>query len=202
MATTHALFGALLGGVLVPVAPELAPVAFAAGAAGGVAPDLDLYAGHRRTLHFPVYYGVAAALALPVALLVPGPATVAAVVFLAAAALHSAMDALGGGLELRPWEATSDDAVYSHFHGRWLAARRWVRYDGAPEDAALAAAAALPVFAVYGDFTTPLVGGAVALSVGYAAVRRRLVDLGEWLVARAPDPVLARVPERFVADYA
>src|SRR6056297_545185 len=53
-------------------------------------------------------------------------------------ALHAASDALGGGLELKPWRATSERAVYDHFRGRWIRPRRWVRYDGAPEDLAFA----------------------------------------------------------------
>src|SRR6056297_1290775 len=104
MATTHALAGLALAALVAPIAPEHAPTAAAAGLAGGVFPDLDLYAGHRRTLHFPVYYAVAAAPAVAFAALAPSALTVGVAVFLAAAALHAASDALGGGLELEPWK--------------------------------------------------------------------------------------------------
>jgi hypothetical protein len=201
MATTHALVGILMGAVALFVAPEFAPVALAAGAAGGLFPDLDLYAGHRKTLHFPVYYAVAAAGALAAALVAPTAVTVGAALFLAAAATHSLMDALGGGLELRPWEATTDEAVFSHFHGRWLRARRLVRYDGAPEDFALGAVLAVPALALTGEPFETVVLGLVAVSAVFAFLRRRLVTFGEWLFARVPAPVVERLPEDMVGDF-
>ncbi|WP_227261561.1 metal-dependent hydrolase [Salarchaeum japonicum] len=197
MATTHALVGFAIA---VLVAPDAAPAVLAAGFAGGAFPDLDLYAGHRKTLHFPVYYAL---LALPLGLLAafaPGTWTLAAAVFVVAAAVHSAMDAFGGGLELRPWEGTSDRAVYDHFNGRWLPPKRWVRYDGAPEDLGLAAVAAVPpILAVSGGLEL-LAFGALAVSAVYVLVRKPMVAVAEWLVARTPPTVLDYVPERFVQD--
>ncbi|MFB6120167.1 MAG: metal-dependent hydrolase [Halobacteriaceae archaeon] len=200
MATTHALAGILLGGAVAVVVPEFAAVAFAAGALGGAAPDLDLPRDHRRTLHFPVYSTLAAALVAPVALFAPGPVTVGVAVFTLAVACHGLMDALGGSLEHRPWEATTEKAVFSHYHGRWLRARRWVRYDGAPEDAALAVGLAVPAAFVFPD-RVPILAALVALSVGYALVRRRLVAVGEWLVARLPARLLGVVPDDLLGDY-
>ena len=198
MATTHALMGLALSALVTLVAPEYAPVAAASGLAGGAFPDLDLYAGHRRTLHFPVYYSIAAVAAIGVAVFAPGAWTVGAAVFLAAAALHAATDALGGGLELEPWRATSDRAVYSHFHGRWISPRRLIRYDGAPEDVALAAAAGVPAAIVYGPSIQRVVAGALALSVGYAIVRKRLPAFAARILGALPDDVRHRIPERFV----
>lgn len=198
MATTHALAGVVLAAPVLVLAPELTPAAVAAGLVGGVFPDLDLYAGHRRTLHFPVFYPLAAAVALGVAVLAPGPATVALAVFLAAAGLHAATDALGGGLELEPWRGTSDRAVYSHAHGRWLRPRRWVRYDGAPEDFLLAAGLGAVALVLYGAPVDGLVLAILAVSAGYTALRKRLV--GIWLAAvdALPAPVAVRLPERFL----
>jgi len=201
MATTHVLAGILLAGGVAVAAPEFATVAFAAGALGGAAPDLDLPRGHRRTLHFPVYTALVAGAVCLVALLVPGPITVGIAVFALAAALHGPMDALGGSLEHRPWEATVERAVFSHYHGRWLPARRWVRYDGAPEDAALAAGLAVPAALAFPG-RTPIIAALVAVSVAYALVRRRLVALGEWLAARAPERFLRAVPDDLLGDYA
>ena len=200
MATTHALVGLAVAAVVSLVAPEFGLIAATAGLAGGVFPDLDLYAGHRKTLHFPVYYAL---LALPLGLLAtfaPGPWTLGAVLFVVAAAVHSAMDAFGGGLELRPWEGTSDRAVYDHFNGRWLPPQRWVRYDGAPEDLGLAAVAAVPVVLALSGGLELLAVGALAVSAGYVLVRKPMVAVAEWLVARTPPTVLDYVPERFVQD--
>ncbi len=200
MVTTHALAGALAGVVTLAVAPELAPVALVAGAAGGVFPDLDLYYGHRRTLHFPAYGSLAALGGLTVAAAAPGPGTVALAAFLCGAACHAASDALGGGLELRPWEGTSERAVYDHVRGVWLPPRRWVRYDGAPEDAALAAVLALPTFLAFGPTVDTALGVVLAVSVGYAVLRKPMVALAEAVVSRLPESVSRALPERFVAD--
>ncbi|WP_369685634.1 metal-dependent hydrolase [Salinibaculum rarum] len=198
MATTHALAGLLLGALTVLVAPELAPAAMLAGFAGGLFPDLDLYGNHRKTLHFPVYYSVAAVPALAVALLVPTAASVGLAVFLLAAALHSVTDMFGGGLELRPWEGTSERAVYSHYHGRWLRPRRWVDYDGSPTDLALASAFALPVFFIEWSAVDPLVTLAVAVSGVYTVVRKRLPDVAENLSLFVPARIRPYVPERYL----
>ncbi len=80
-----------------------------------------------------------------------------------------------------PWNGRTERAVYDHVHGRWIRPRRWIRYDGAPEDAALAVALAVPALVVFDGWLTALVLGGVAISVGYALVRRRVVDwTGEW----------------------
>ena len=197
MATTHALVGVLLASVTTAVAPELTPVALASAVGGSVFPDFDLYAGHRKTLHYPVYYSAFAVPAALAAVAVPVVATAAVAFFLAGAALHSLSDALGGGLELRPWEATSDRAVYDHYRGRWVPPRRWVRYDGAPEDLLLAVAVAAPSFALYGGVVRSLVVAVLAASAGYALLRKPLASLWERLVTVLPDEVRASLPERF-----
>lgn len=200
MATTHALAGLLLAILASFVAP-VETVGVAAALAGGVFPDLDLYAGHRRTLHFPVYYSVAAAGAVALALLLPGPWTVAAALFLAAAALHSASDVLGGGLELRPWEGGSQQAVYSHYHRRWWKPKRWVRYDGAPEDLGLVVLFAIPAVATFDGLVETVVFAIVAVSAIYVLVRKPLVTVAERLVAALPAHLLDRLPQRFVEDF-
>jgi hypothetical protein len=202
MATTHALAGALLGVGMLFLAPEYAPLALVAGAAGGLLPDLDLYADHRRRLHFPVYGSVAAAVAVLIAVLVPGPWTVGAAVLLTAAALHAVGDAFGGGLELRPWEGNSERAVYDHFNGRWIAPRRWIRYDGSPEDVALSAVLALPTLWAFGHLPVVrrVVTGVLLASAGYAAARKHVARLAVYVVGCLPGPVAAALPDRFVTD--
>ncbi len=199
MATTHALAGLVVGAAVAALAPDLAVPALLSGAAGGLAPDLDLYADHRRHLHFPVYAWTVAVPAAAVAALAPGPLTVGVAVFLASWALHSSSDVLGGGLELRPWQATSDRGVYDHSRGRWLRPRRVIRYDGAPEDFLLGGVLGLAALAVAppSRVLVVLVGGLLAVSTVYATIRRRIPAITEWLVAAIPPGVRRRLPERF-----
>ncbi|WP_204357310.1 metal-dependent hydrolase [Halogeometricum borinquense] len=206
MATTHALAGAVLAVVVAVVFPESAaattPVpVLAAAALGGLFPDFDLYAGHRKTLHFPVYFSGLAVPALVAAALSPSTLTLSVALFLAAAALHSVMDAFGGGLELKPWLGTSDRAVYSHYHNRWIRPRRWIRYDGAPEDLFAAAVFAVPTLYAY-DGTIQLgVYAALGISAVYVLVRKPMVVAAQTAVDAMPEHLVDRIPDRFVEDF-
>lgn len=175
MAPTHVATGPFLALPLFALSPELAGVGAMAGIAGGIFPDLDIVSGrHRKTLHFPVLYWIGALFALAVAAVSPAPATVAAALFLLAAAVHSVLDWFGAGDELRPWEATSREGVYVHVTGQWLEPKRWVRYDGAPEDFALAAGLAVPGLLLYGTPVREVLAGALVVAAVYVAVRRRV----------------------------
>ncbi|WP_198665697.1 metal-dependent hydrolase [Haloprofundus halophilus] len=198
MATTHALIGVVLALV---VAPDGGLLPVAAAGLGGLFPDFDLYVDHRKTLHFPVYFSLAAFVAAVGAALVASPVALAVALFLAAAAIHSVMDIFGGGLELKPWEATSDRAVYDHFNGRWLAPRRWIRYDGAPEDFLLGAVFGIPALLVLSGTAQTVVALALAVSAAYSLLRKALVEVAERLVGTAPPELLVYVPERFVEDF-
>ncbi|MBX0297899.1 metal-dependent hydrolase [Halomicroarcula nitratireducens] len=203
MLPTHALVGLAIALPVSVAFPEFASLCLFSGLFGGVFPDFDLYIGHRKTLHFPVYYSVLSLLVIPAAVLVQTPWIIGITIALVAATVHSVMDIFGGGLELRPWEATSERAVYNHFHDHWIAPRRWVRYDGAPEDLLLSLSIAGPLlFVVEGRFLW-IVVGALAVSVSYVVLRRTLATIAETLVENflkkmLPDSLLAYLPARYV----
>lgn len=201
MATTHALAGMVLVSVTALVAPEYAPVAVGGAAAGGIFPDLDLYGNHRRTLHYPVVYSVGAVPLIALAVLTPGPITVAGAAFVTSAAVHSVMDALGGGLELKPWQGTSDRAVYSHYHGRWLRPRRWIRYDGAPEDVAFASLLTVPILLYFTGTIRTMTLLFLGISVFYGLIRKPMVLVTEWLLGALPSDIVERLPDRFTNDF-
>jgi hypothetical protein len=75
-----------------------------------------------------------------------------------------------------------------------------IRYDGAPEDALLAGALAVPSLLALDGVGRWVVVGLVAVSVVYAATRRLLVDGGERLVRRLPPWLLRLVPETLIED--
>jgi hypothetical protein len=190
MATTHAAIGLLVAAPLVYLAPEFAAVGALAGLVGGLFPDVDLVVGvHRRTLHLPEHYPLVAGGAVPVAALVPGPATVAVAVFSVAATAHVLADLLGGSSERRPWEAATNRGVYSRAADRWLAPRRWVRYDGAPEDLLLTLGAGVPAAVLFGPPIDRVAAVGIAVAVPYAVVRKRLPQLSNRVELPVP-PVL------------
>jgi len=176
------------------VVPELAPAALAGAAVGSVLPDLDVYAGHRRTLHYPVYYPIAAVPAGLLALAVPASLSVALALFLVAAALHCRMDELGGSLELRPWAERSDRGVYDHHSDEWRPPRRWISYDGSPGDLAATGLLAIPLLLTTDGPVRWLVIAALLVGIAYATLRKRVADAMDWLAERAPSTVRSSLP--------
>lgn len=198
MLPTHALVGLAVATPLLVLAPDLATTGLAAALVGSVLPDLDMYAGHRRSLHYPTMFSVLAVPLVLVAAVVPTAPTVAAAFLLTGAALHCRMDRYGGGLELRPWEETSDRAVYDHVRRRWRRPQRWIRYDGAPEDVLLLVLVALALlFVLDGPFDLVVVG-ALLVGVTYGLARRRLADLAVVVSGTLPDRVGVHVPDRYI----
>ncbi|WP_336343521.1 metal-dependent hydrolase [Halalkalicoccus ordinarius] len=183
MNTTHGAVGVALASVTVVLLPEFAVVAAVAALLGSVFPDLDLFAGvHRRTLHFPVLGWVVALPATAWAALSPSAASVSVAFFSLGAAAHAAMDAAGAGHELRPWDRTSEQAVYAHVPGRWIAPRRWIRYDGAPEDLGLMSLATVPTLLLYTGPVRAIMLAALGISAVYTLIRKRMPELTpEWL---------------------
>jgi hypothetical protein len=197
MLPTHALSGMALGLPLVALAPELAPAALVGGFVGGIVPDLDLYAGHRRTLHYPTLYPIAALPLVFLALAVTTPVAVAAAFVLLGAALHCRMDIYGSGLELRPWEGNSERAVYDHVDGEWLPPRRFVAYDGSKGDLAITAAIGAPLLLFAEPPLTILVAVTIVVAVLYVILRRRLAALAPTVFGLLPEPIESHVPDRY-----
>jgi len=195
MLTTHVLVGLALATPVLVVAPDLGAAALVGGAVGGGFPDADMYTAHRRTLHFPVYFAALSVPAIALAAAVTTPATVGLALAVVAAAVHCCMDALGGGLELRPWKGTSERAVYDHYRGRWLRPRRWIRYDGAPEDFVLGLGIGVPLWFLLDGRFELLVVVLLAISAVYAAVRKQLPDLAPVVAEVAPDALEEYVPD-------
>ncbi|MFC3477403.1 metal-dependent hydrolase [Halobacterium litoreum] len=178
MSTTHAAMGVSIAAVTVWIAPELAVPAALGAMAGGIFPDLDVaVVAHRRTLHFPEHYWLPVALAAPVAAVAPSAVTVGAAFFALSAAVHSVSDAFGGGLGARPWRNDDQRGVYSHRRGEWIPPRRWIRYDGAPEDLLAAAVLSLPGLLLFDGLVRDLTLAMLAVSVVYTVLRKPLGEL-------------------------
>jgi hypothetical protein len=198
MALTHGFVGLAVATLVLPVVPEpVAPtLVLAAAFVGGVLPDLDVLATHRRTLHYPVISSLLAVATLAVFLVTASPWTLLAGVFLGAAALHSLSDVLGGSAERAPWDPVTEFGVYNHVLRRWHRPRRFVRYSGAPEDFLLGAAFA--AVALRSPGTTPTVDrllvGLVVVAGGYTLARKRLGAISTGVEARLPSWLRSAVP--------
>lgn len=201
MLPTHVLMGMVLALPVAVLAPETAGWALLAGAVGGLVPDLDMYVGHRKTLHYPVIYPVLAGVFTVLAVVVPSVPTVALAIAAVAAAVHCVADVFGGGLELRPWEATADRAVYDHVRGTWIAPRRWISYDGAPADLVLSVVIAAPLLLTLDGLATVGIGAVLAVATVYAALRRVLPVLAVRLVGHLPAPLRMRLPARYLDGH-
>lgn len=197
MLPTHALVGLAVATPMLMLNPEHATAALAGALIGSILPDLDLYAGHRRSLHYPTGYAVGGILAVVAAGFFRTPVLVGVAFVLVGAALHCRMDRYGGGLELRPWEATSERAVYDHVYGRWRRPKRWIRYDGAPEDVLLAVLVGVPLVVILDAPFRWLVIGALVTAGTYGLLRRRLAALAPTVFGRVPEAVATYVPDRY-----
>ncbi|MFO7834743.1 MAG: metal-dependent hydrolase [Halohasta sp.] len=197
MLPTHAVIGVALAAPLVALAPAVAPAALAGGLAGGILPDLDLYAGHRKTLHYPTGYLLAAVPAGLLAAIVSTPLTVGLAFLLLGATAHCRMDRYGGGLELRPWEGSSEKAVYDHVRGEWRAPKRWVPYDGSPHDLLLLSAVAVPLWFTLDDPFRLVVGLALVVGVVYVALRQWLASIAPVVFGYVPGWLADYVPDRY-----
>ena len=181
MTTTHVFAGLALCAPVAMAYPEFATPLAAGAIVGGLAPDADVVATHRRTFHFPILGGVVAIPAVLLAVALPTTVTVAVAAAAVAAWLHAASDAYGGGSGFDPWENPIDRAVYDHVRGRWIAPRGLIRYDGAPEDAVLAVGLGLVALLVFDGWVDAVVLAGIALSIGYALLRRRIPGLLETM---------------------
>ncbi|WP_347721216.1 metal-dependent hydrolase [Candidatus Nanohalovita haloferacivicina] len=184
MGVTHALMGGLLGASSMFFTPELFLAAVAAGFLGGLFPDLDLAWKHRESLHFPVGYTVLSSVLIGAAAATGNYYVVLASYFTASAWLHSWIDILGGGLEERPWEGTTDKGVYSHSLDKWFPPLQIIRYDGAPEDFLLTVflgASLYPLLNGYPE-AQKVVVASVIIGGFYSLVRKKLLDARDFLL--------------------
>lgn len=197
MLPTHAVVGLALAAPLAAVAPNLATAVLTGAVIGSVFPDLDLYAGHRRTLHYPTTYAALAVLAATAAAIVSTPLVVGVAAFLVGAAVHCRMDRYGGGLELRPWEGNSEKAVYDHVRGQWRRPKRWIEYDGSPRDLLVLTVLAVPLLVVLnGPFQVTVVA-CLVIGTTYTVLRRRLAAIAPVVFAFVPNRLTQYIPKRY-----
>ncbi len=190
MVFTHLTVSLAAAALVLPAAPGgVAPATvFIVGVIGGVAPDLDLPARHRRTLHYPIVFALLAVALLGVFAVSGGAAWFLGGLLFISATLHTFLDLLAGSAERAPWDPTTGFGVYNHVLGRWHRPVRAVGYSGSPGDFLVGAGAG--AVAVAAPATTVGVDVAivclVGLAGGYSRYRKRLSELVLWANERLP----------------
>lgn len=200
MLTTHLLTGILIAIPVVILHPTLGLPVLTGAVLGSLIPDLDLYFGHRRTLHYPTLAIITSIPLLLLAAITVHPIIITAAVTVLAMGIHARMDLYGGGLELRPWNNNSDKAVYDHINGQWKTPKRLIRYDGSPEDVGLALILSIPPLLLFDGILWYIVITAVIISVLYGIMRKHIVNFGVRIIAQTPQPILSLLPERYLQE--
>lgn len=190
MALTHGFMSLALAVLVLPFVSDhvAAPLLLAVTFVGGVAPDADILANHRKTLHYPVLYPALTLLLLVGFLFTSSAIFLLATLAIGAAALHCLSDILAGGAEREPWNPVTDHGVYNHVLKRWHRPRRYVRYSGAPEDFFVSLVFAM--VAVWSATTSVTVDVSVlcllAVAGIYSLLRKRLRQVATFGVALVP----------------
>lgn len=177
MVFTHILLGIALAAIvslLLPVNPNTLVVA---GLVGGGFPDIDMLLTHRKSLHYPVIYSILSVMLLIVYAFSGSVLVILLLLGTSAAALHSIMDILGGGKEMRPWRKTDNRAVYNHITKEWIHPLR-VFYDGSATDLILAILLGAIAIWILPRRLWPLILGLILLSVLYTLLRRAVT---KWI---------------------
>lgn len=168
MVITHALVGGVVGLVALFISPSMLVPAVAAGAIGGVIPDLDMLLDHRRSLHFPVISGLLLVPAAGLFIMAPGVLSTVVCFGLAGLFFHSVTDIVGEGRVMRHWKHSDPRAAYDHLNGRWIRPRRLIK-TGTGVDLFVAAASGMILVAVlpavYSGLVTIVVGAAFVFTV-------------------------------------
>jgi len=120
-----------LGGFF-PKMPVSTTILVVIGMLGGILPDIDRWESlglqHRKSLHYPLGYGLAAiAVIIIFVTLIRDSALLGLACFLSAAWLHSFMD-IFDDYWLRP-----EQGVYEHIRGRWIRTLEWVPFASTKE---------------------------------------------------------------------
>jgi len=171
MTPNHATAGLLLALTATRWHPELRSVVAITAFIGGVVPDLDTKLEHRKSLHYPVYYGILTGLFLLAATVVDARLLVIGTYFFAVAALHCYTD-LFVDVEKASDEPDGDGIIFVHPMDRWVGPVTLVRYAGSPEDLLVGLLLAVLPLIEYESVPFALTVIAVAWSVLYFGERQ------------------------------
>lgn len=150
MTPNHGTAGLLLSLTVTKWYPELAGIVALSALLGGVLPDIDIKLEHRKTLHYPAYYGIVTVIFLGLAAISNSIVVVVGLYFFGAAALHCYADYFVG-IEKPSDETNADGVLYLHPREKWIGPKEIIRYAGSPGDLLVGILLAVPPLLYYSD---------------------------------------------------
>lgn len=171
MTPNHGTAGLLLALTVTEWHPELLGVVAIAAFAGGVFPDFDAKLQHRKTLHYPAYYGLLTGLFVLAAAVIGAPPLVVGAYFFGAAALHCYSDYFVA-IRKSSDKPDGDGVIFLHPPGQWIGPMTLVRYAGSPEDLLVGLLLAVLPLLQYGGIPFVLTVISVVWSVLYFGERQ------------------------------
>ena len=150
MTPNHGTAGLLLSLTVTRWHPELAVIVAVSAFVGGILPDADLKLTHRKTLHYPAYYGIVTLVFLVLAVISNSVVVVVGLYFFGAAALHCYADYFVG-IEKPSDETDGDGVLYLHPRKKWVGPKEIIKYAGSPGDLLVGILLAVPPLLYYGD---------------------------------------------------
>lgn len=133
MTPNHGTAGLLLSLTVMKWHPELVGIVALSAFLGGVLPDVDIKLEHRKTLHYPVYYGILTLIFVVSAVVSNSAVTVVGVYFFGAAALHCYTDYFVA-IEKSSDETDGAGVLYLHPRRKWIGPKEIINYAGSPGD--------------------------------------------------------------------
>jgi hypothetical protein len=171
MTPNHGTAGLLLSLTVTGWYPELVGMIAFCALLGGVLPDLDVEWEHRKTLHYPVYYGVVTLLFLALTAISNSVVAVAGLYFFGAAALHCYTDYFVA-IEKSSDEPDGDGVLYLHPWRQWIGPKEIISYAGSPGDLLVGLLLAVPPLLYYSELPFGLTVLSVTGTVLYFAKRQ------------------------------
>lgn len=201
MLPTHIVMGLGIATTILLIDPTLLNISLFSSFIGSILPDLDIYKGHRKALHYPKIYTVISVFSGIIAFFILTNVTVGITFLFIGAAIHCQMDKYSSSFEVRPWEKKSDRAVYDHINGEWKKAKRWIRYDGSPEDFLLMITIAIPLILILNNIFRYILVITIIIGTIYTVFRRWLPTIAPVFLSYIPKSLKRYIPEQFKKEY-
>mgnify|MGYP006265906321 CR=1 FL=1 len=197
MLPTHIIVGMFLSLSVLYIEPNYINSVILVSIFGSLIPDLDMYYGHRKTLHYPVFCSIATLLSFCILIFITNIYSISLFFFFMTLSIHPLLDILSSGLEIRPWENTSKKAVYNHYSKQWIAPLHIIPYDGSKEDLSVLLILSIPLMVYLGQPFYSLIIVLNIIGILYTLSRKILPEFIKPVIKIVPDNYRKYIPDRY-----